>query len=95
MKVLTSTQYVDVPDDVTVSVKARKVTVTGPRGSLTQSFKHLKVDIRLIDGGRKIQIDLWFGKRKDVACVKTCCSHLTNMITGVTKGFGKSIFYGL
>jgi large subunit ribosomal protein L9e len=28
-----------------VSVKSREVTVKGPRGSLTKSFRHLAVDI--------------------------------------------------
>ena len=87
MKVLNSKQFVDVPEDVEVQVQARKVTVTGPRGSLTKSFRHSSLDIQVVDGGRKVRVDLWFGKRKQIACVKTIASHIRNMVTGVTKGF--------
>lgn len=31
----------------------------------------------------KLRIDAWFGKRKDLACVRTVCSHIENMINGV------------
>ena len=31
----------------------------------------------------KIRVDAWFGKRKDLACVRTVCSHIENMMNGV------------
>mmetsp|Transcript_92638 Transcript_92638/g.261632 ORF Transcript_92638/g.261632 Transcript_92638/m.261632 type:complete len:139 (+) Transcript_92638:1-417(+) len=34
-----------------------------------------------------LKVDLWFGNRESVACVRTVTSHIENMITGVTKGF--------
>ena len=43
MKLLHHSQEVTVDEGVTCSVKARKVTVTGPRGTLTKDFRHLKV----------------------------------------------------
>ena len=43
MKQLHHSQEVTVDRGVTVAVKARVVTVTGPRGTLTKNFKHLKV----------------------------------------------------
>ena len=57
---------------VTVSAKAREITVTGPRGSLHRSFKHLAVDIQLveIDGGKQLKVDLWFGNRETIAAVR-------------------------
>ena len=57
---------------VTVSAKAREITVTGPRGVLHRSFKHLAVDIQLceIDGGKKLKVDLWFGNRETIAAVR-------------------------
>jgi len=36
---------VKIIDGTTVTVKARVVTVKGPRGSLTRDFKHLNVEI--------------------------------------------------
>ncbi len=69
---------------VTVKVKARKVTVTGPRGTLRRSFRHLHVDMRMIKKNELI-VEKWFGLHKDLATVRTLCSHIENMITGVTK----------
>ncbi|CAM9309889.1 unnamed protein product [Ascophyllum nodosum] len=85
MKTLLSTRFVDIPDDVDLDVKSRIVTVKGPRGELSQSFKHLNLDIQ--KAGNKLRVDLWFGNRKQLACIRTICSHVENMITGVTRGY--------
>lgn len=71
---------------VTVEIKARKVTVTGPRGSLTRDFKHIDMDLKII-GGKYVRVDLWFANRKQLACVRTVVSHIDNMFVGVTRGF--------
>ncbi len=72
---------------VTVDVKARDITVKGPKGSLKRSFKHVALDIQKVDNGKALKVDLWFGNRENVATIRTICSHIENMITGVTKGF--------
>lgn len=36
---------------------------------------------------KKLKITLWHANRKHSACLRTVCSHIQNMITGVTKGF--------
>lgn len=77
----THTQYI-----VTVDVKGRSVKVTGPRGTLSKSFDHASVDINLV-GKKELTVDLWFGNRKQIACIKTITSIIENMITGVTKGY--------
>jgi len=86
MKVLNTNQQVTVPDGVDVSVKSRVVTVKGPRGTLNKSFKHLAVDIFMPDK-KTVRVEKWFGKRKELAAVRTICSHITNLINGVTKGY--------
>ena len=68
---------------VTVKAKSRKVTVTGPRGTLVRSFRHVNLELALV-GKKKLRVDVWFGKRKELACVKTICSHIENMFKGVT-----------
>jgi large subunit ribosomal protein L9e len=57
---------------VTVTAKAREITVVGPRGKLHRSFKHLAVDIQLteVDGGKVLKVDLWFGNREVIAAVR-------------------------
>lgn len=76
---------------VTVRVKSRDVFVKGPRGELTRSFKHLKLDIKVLKAGREVKVELWFGNRKALACVRSVSAHIQNMITGVTRGFERKM----
>merc|ERR1712125_218474 len=40
-----------------------------------------------VEGKDYVKVDLWFANRKQLACVRTICSHVENMIVGVTRGF--------
>ncbi|XP_064609025.1 large ribosomal subunit protein uL6-like [Liolophura sinensis] len=86
MKTIEANQIVKIPEGIDIRVNARKVTVKGPRGSLTRDFGHLAVVIKKM-GKRSIKVEKWFGKRKELAAVRTVCSHIENMIKGVKKGF--------
>ncbi len=33
----------------------------------------------------ELKVNKWFGKKKEIAAVRTVCSHVSNMIRGVTK----------
>ena len=70
---------------VTVSIKARKVVVKGPRGSLTKDFTHVNMEISK-KNAKVVSVVVFHGARKHVACIRTVCSHIMNMIKGVTKG---------
>jgi large subunit ribosomal protein L9e len=86
---------------VDVVVAARQIKVTGPLGTLERNFKHVSMDISVVsaaslgnveaDGspseGEYIKVDLWFATRKQLACVRTVCSHIENLFIGVTRGF--------
>ncbi|EFJ42001.1 component of cytosolic 80S ribosome and 60S large subunit [Volvox carteri f. nagariensis] len=89
MKQLLSSRTLPVPDGISIEVKGRAVRVKGPRGTLTRDFKHLAVDMFLTeqDGAKVLQVDCHFGKKKRLASIRTVCSHVKNMFTGVTKGF--------
>lgn len=67
---------------VTVTCKCRKVTVKGPRGTLTKSFKHIDMELTRV-GKKRIRVDIWFATRKQMACLRTICSHIENMFKGV------------
>lgn len=67
---------------VTITAASRKVTVEGPRGTLVRNFRHLNVELLPI-GKDKLRVNVWFAKRKELACVKTLCTHIENMIKGV------------
>jgi len=69
---------------VEISIKSRKVIVRGPRGLLRRDFRHMSVDIKKI-GKNQLLVEKWFGTRKELAAVKTVCSHIENMMKGVTK----------
>merc|ERR1712200_77977 len=66
--------------------KNRVVTVKGERGTLVKSFKHLAVDLYMTDS-KTIKIEKWFGKKKQLAAVRTISSPIQNLFKGVTYGF--------
>lgn len=86
MKTILAAQHVKIPEGITVSCKNRKVTVKGPRGTLIRVFKNAQLEMRMV-GKRRLLIQKWFGIRKELATVRTICSHVENMIVGVTRGF--------
>ena len=75
---------------VTVTLKARKVTVKGKRGEVTKNFSHLAVELQKLKqndnkrSGSYIRIRMWFGGYKQACAVNTLKSLIENMITGVT-----------
>nr|ALS04813.1 hypothetical protein [Pseudodiaptomus poplesia] len=86
MKEINSFEIVKVPEGLEASIKSRVITVKGPRGSLSKSFKHLALDIYMPDK-KTIKVEKWFGKKKQLAVVRTVCSHIQNLFKGVTLGF--------
>ena len=59
------------------------MVVKGPRGTIRRNFKHVRMDIRKV--GNKVIVEKWFGTRKELAAVRTICTHIKNMMTGVVK----------
>lgn len=89
MRQIISSRAIEIPEGVTVEVKARRVTVTGPRGTLVRHFKHVQVDMYLVEeeGVKKLRVERHFAKRNQLSVIRTVTSHVSNMITGVTKGY--------
>ncbi|KAF8826844.1 hypothetical protein HHX47_DHR5000630 [Lentinula edodes] len=88
MRDVLQTEELVIPEGVTVALKARIITVTGPRGTLTKNVQHVNMDIRLVKSkDSKVTLAVWQGGRKHVACLRTIKSLISNMINGVTKGF--------
>lgn len=86
MKIIESHDIVKFPENVKFTVDKRVVSVTGPRGSLTRNFRHMQIEI-LKSGKDTIRVRKWFGLRKELATIRTVCTHIKNMIKGVTLGF--------
>jgi large subunit ribosomal protein L9e len=85
MRTINLSQSVTIPENVQVSVKASVVTVIGSRGRLVKNFRHALLDMKKVKN--QIIIQKWFGSKKELALVRTICTHIENMITGVTKGY--------
>jgi len=87
MKNIVSHEQVDIFKDVRVKISGRTVTVFGPRGSLTKSFDHVRLNLFLVNNGKTIRAQVWQGNRAALACARTIITHIRNMMIGVTKGF--------
>merc|ERR1712151_1184376 len=88
---------VDVPQNVTITVKNKAVTVKGPLGSITKGFQNLPCLLRTKetkDAGKQFNIAIWFKNRKQRSVAKTLASIVDNMIIGVTKGYKYTMRYG-
>jgi len=44
------------------------------------------MDLKCV-GKNMIRLDVWFAQRKQLASVRTVCSHIENLFVGVTRGF--------
>lgn len=76
---------------VKISVKARKVTIQGPRGKIVKDLSHMSIDIRVMKmatakmKGLYVRIQMWNGGYKQACAVTTFKSLIANCITGVTE----------
>jgi large subunit ribosomal protein L6 len=78
-------RLVQIPAGVQVQITARQVTVTGPKGTLSEDLSHMPVELE----PKSDKIAVWTkgSKRTDKAMIGTAAAHITNMIKGVTEGF--------
>ena len=76
---------------VDVSVKARRVTVKGPKGNLVKNLSHLAIDIKVLKMATKkmtgtyVRVQMWNAGYKQACAVTTFRSLINNMIIGVTE----------
>ncbi|KAK7204586.1 hypothetical protein BZA70DRAFT_279523 [Myxozyma melibiosi] len=92
MKYIQSDEILEIPEGVTVSIKARFVVVTGPRGTLTKNLRHINLAFTKISDAA-IKLTVHHGDRKHVAALRTIKTLIKNMITGVTKGYQYKMRY--
>lgn len=76
---------------VTVTIKARIVTVKGPKGEIVKNFRHMPLEMQIKKQaikkrkGKFLHIRMWFGSKKQACSVSTLKTLIKNMITGVTE----------
>jgi len=85
MRIVETVKSIEIPEGVEVRVEGRTVTVGGERGRLTQDFSHTPISIAT--NGNTVRVWANWPRKKEASLVGTVCSHVQNMITGVTKGF--------
>merc|ERR1712216_315092 len=61
----------------------------GGKTKLEKDLTHIGADLRV--DGNKVVATMWFTKGKAKASLRTCLSHVKNMMTGVTQKFQKSM----
>jgi large subunit ribosomal protein L6 len=86
-------QPIQVPAGVKVTIDGRKITVAGPKGTLSAEH-HPLVQVRWAESEKAITVSI-DEKRADDRFVRsqwgTTRANLNNMIEGVTKGYEKSL----
>ena len=85
MRAVEVAKSIKIPEGVEVKVEGRIVTVKGGKGVLTRNFSAAPIFIGL--DGNTVLVKANWPRKKEAALVGTICSHIQNMITGVTKGF--------
>ena len=87
MRILNTALDLPIPKSVKVTVSKRVVTVKGPMGELSRSFRTVPMDMSVVDHGKRFRVEIWFARKKQAAVAQTIISLVRNMITGVTKGY--------
>ena len=91
MRNVLTTAYVEIPSDITLRIKSRKVTIKGKRGEITKDFSHLSCELETVKqdnkkrSGNYLRIQMWMKHSKHSCVVGTLTSLIKNMITGVTE----------
>ena len=85
MRVIETLKTVEIPEEVDAKIDGRIVIVRGEKGELTRDFSHTPISIYLEE--KTVTAQANWPRKREVALVGTVCSHIQNMITGVTKGF--------
>lgn len=85
MRVENMTLTIPFPPEVKVTFEDRKLTVTGPQGSLSRELGNLPIEVLV----KEAEVDLvcHLARRKEKALMGTYRAHLANMVKGVTEGF--------
>eukprot|EP01055_Gregarina_sp_Pseudo9_P005185 Gregarina_sp_Pseudo_9__5184@NODE_561_length_2575_cov_146_061909_g530_i0_p2_GENE_NODE_561_length_2575_cov_146_061909_g530_i0NODE_561_length_2575_cov_146_061909_g530_i0_p2_ORF_typecomplete_len190_score59_84Ribosomal_L6/PF00347_23/3_3e17Ribosomal_L6/PF00347_23/0_017_NODE_561_length_2575_cov_146_061909_g530_i019322501 len=87
MKQIYTEETIAILPDVEIKCDAREVYVKGKHGELHRSFKHLPIDVTVDKEKQQLTVSMWLATTTQKAVVRTFCTHIENMMKGVTKKF--------
>ena len=76
---------VEIPENVTVTLKKSMLQVNGPLGKAFKNFKKIPVSLEVNDG--KVAIKAIGNRKKDYAILNTAKSVINKLCEGVTEGY--------
>ena len=76
---------IQLPNDVTLELKGKKITIKGPKGTLERDFTGEPV--KMVFTKNVMNLSVAFPDKRETAILGTIEAHIKNMITGVTQGF--------
>jgi len=85
MRAIQTVATVEIPEGVEGMLDGRIITIKGEKGELVRDFSHAPIQIQL--EGKTVTVQASWPRKKEAALVGTVCSHIQNMIKGVTAGF--------
>ena len=85
MRVILTRETIQIPEEVTLTLENKTVTVTGVYGREQRHFPCAQLDLQL--QGHTLQVSCWQADKKTRAMVGTVSGHIHNLITGVTAGY--------
>ena len=75
-----------IPEKTEVSIDGSKVTVKGPKGEISRSFRP-GIDIKSENGSLQVSLK----RPEDKVLLGTTASHIKNMIKGASEGFTRKL----
>jgi large subunit ribosomal protein L6 len=85
MRAIETVTTIEIPEGVDCTLEGRTVTIKGKKGEITRDFSHTPIRIQLEE--KRVTVKASWPRKKEAALVGTVCSHIQNMIKGVTNGF--------
>ena len=76
---------ITIPEQVSVQVEGRTVSVKGPMGSLSEDLSHLPVNLSVDHG--QVRLETIWPRKREIGMLGTAAAHIRNMIKGVTQGY--------
>jgi large subunit ribosomal protein L6 len=86
VKITEMKEEMKIPDGVQITIEGKTVTVKGPKGTLSKTLSHPKIDLAV--NGDVVQISCSQSPhKKEKALLGTFRAHIRNMVLGVTQGY--------